>query len=104
MLTNRLKKYLHVIVHRDQSYCIPDRSIMDNLFLLRDMIDFNRSNNFNVGVLSLDQEKAFDQVDHKYLFTVLKQFGFGENFILYIKLLYFNAFVMVKAGGGWVHL
>ncbi len=30
VFANRLKKYLHVIVHRDQSYCIPDRSIMDN--------------------------------------------------------------------------
>lgn len=100
VLANRLKKYLHVLVHRDQSYCIPDRSIMDNLFLLRDVIDFNQSNRFDLGVLSLDQEKAFDQVDHKYLFTVLKEFGFGENFISYIKLLYSDAFVMVKAGGG----
>lgn len=64
------------------------------------MIDFNRSKNFNSGVLSLDQEKAFDQVDHMYLFTVLKQLGFGENFISYIKLLHSNVFVMVKAGGG----
>ncbi len=31
---------------------------------------------------------------------MLKQFGFGKNFISYIKLLYSNAFVMVKAGGG----
>ncbi len=31
-LSNRLKNYLELIVHKDQSYCVPKRSIMDNLF------------------------------------------------------------------------
>ena len=39
VLANRLKKVLDQIIHRDQSYCVPDRSIMDNLFLMRDLID-----------------------------------------------------------------
>ena len=34
VLANRLKEYLDILVHRDQSYCVPDRSIMDNLFLV----------------------------------------------------------------------
>ena len=35
----RLKKVLDGIIHRDQWYCFPDRSIMDNLFLMRDLFD-----------------------------------------------------------------
>lgn len=99
-LANRLKYVLELLVHRDQMYCIPNRSIMDNLFLLRDVIDFNQFNNVDLGVLSLDQEKASDRVNHKYLFEVLKNFGFGKNFISYIQLLYSEVFVIVKAGGG----
>lgn len=59
-LTKRLKLYISTIIHVDQSYCIPKRTIFDNLFLVRDLISFARDNNLNVGFLSLDQEKAFD--------------------------------------------
>lgn len=52
------------------------------------------------GLVSLDQEKAFDRVDHGYLFSVLSVFGFGENFISGVKLLYTGASCMVKVGGG----
>lgn len=37
---------------------------MITLFLIRDEIDFNQLINSNIGILSLDQEKAFDSVDH----------------------------------------
>ncbi len=44
--------------------------------------------NMNVGLVSLDQEKAFDRVDHDYLFNVLKVFGFGDKFVKLIIIIY----------------
>ncbi len=99
-LSNRLKHYLELIVHKDQSYCVPKRSIMDNLFLIRDVLDICKVFNMNVGLVSLDQEKAFDRVDHDYLFNVLKVFGVGDKFVKLIQLLYTDAACMVKVGGG----
>lgn len=99
-LANRLKKYVHTIVHKDQTYCIPNRSIMDNLFLVRDILDICKTFNLGVGLVALDQEKAFDRVDHSYLFNLLKVFGFGESFLNWIQLLYAGASCMVKVGGG----
>ncbi len=60
-LTNRLNKVLYTIIHTDQSYCIKDRCISDNLHLVHDVIDYAFKNNIDMGLLSLDQEKAFDR-------------------------------------------
>ena len=80
-LANRLKSHLEGLVKLDQTYCVPGRSIKDNLFLIRDMLDVSKVFGLDFGLLSIDQEKAFDQVDHGYLFKMLNAFGLGEGFI-----------------------
>uniref|UniRef100_A0A671WHQ0 Reverse transcriptase domain-containing protein n=1 Tax=Sparus aurata TaxID=8175 RepID=A0A671WHQ0_SPAAU len=99
-LSNRLKDALDRIVHRNQTYCVPDRTIMDNIFLVRDVIDVCNSYNVNLGIVSLDQEKAFDRVDHSFLFYALRAFGFGDSFLEWVGLLYRGAQCMVKMGAG----
>ena len=49
-----------------------------------------------LGLMIIDQAKAFDRVDHQYLFSALKGMGFGEKFISYVKLLYSDTYCMVK--------
>ena len=57
-----------------------------------------RSHNVNFGIVSLDQEKAFDRVDHSYLFSALWAFGIGDGFLAWIGVLYSGAQCMVKMG------
>ena len=38
-------------------------------------------------LVTMDIEKAFDSLDHDFLLFALKKFGFGENFIYWIKVL-----------------
>ena len=87
-LSKRLESVLEQIIHPDQSCGVPNRSIIDNCHLIRDIINYADLKNVNGILLSLDQEKAFDKVSHIYLFETLKAFGFGENFISWIKVLY----------------
>ena len=37
VLSNRLKIISEMLISADQSYCVPDRSVLDNLFLMRDV-------------------------------------------------------------------
>ncbi len=99
-LSNRLKPFLECMVNEYQTYCIPNRTIMDNLFLVRDIIDIASLNGENLGIFAIDQEKAFDRVSHFYLFKTLEAFGVGQSFISWIKMLYNDASAMLKVGGG----
>ena len=71
---------------------------MDNLFLMRDLVDVNCT--VLTRVFSLEQEKAFDRVDHGFLFGTLRAFGFGGGFLSLLGLLYTDACCLVKVGGG----
>ncbi len=37
-LANRLAKIIDQVVHPDQTYCVPGRSIFDNITLIRDIL------------------------------------------------------------------
>lgn len=84
----RLRKVVNTIVHPNQTCAIPGRSVTQNLHLVRDLLDYCKERNINACLLTLDQAKAFDRVDHNYLFSILKAFGFGPDIITWVQLLY----------------
>ena len=51
------------------------------------------------ALIFLDQGKAFDRVDHKFLFKTLEAFVLGKNFINWGKVLYRDIQSMVKVNG-----
>ncbi|CAM2118653.1 unnamed protein product [Caretta caretta] len=69
------------VVHSDQIYTIPGQTIFDNLYLVRDLLELGRRDGLSFALLFLDQEKAFDRVDHGYLLGTLWAFSFGSQFM-----------------------
>ncbi|CAM2106123.1 unnamed protein product [Caretta caretta] len=84
------------VIHPDQTYTVPGRSIFDNLFLVRDLLELGRRDGLSFALLSLDQEKAFDRVDHGYLLSTLQAFGFGPQFVSFLRVLYAPAECLVR--------
>ena len=99
LLANRLKECIGSVVAEDQTYCVPGRSIHDNVSLIRDIIDYANENGVPLAVINLDQKKAFDNVDRGYLFDTMRAMGFGDRFLDYIKILYSGSESLVKICG-----
>ncbi|CAM2119820.1 unnamed protein product [Caretta caretta] len=84
------------VIHPDQTYTVPGLSIFDNLFLVRDVLELRRRDGLSFALLSLDQEKAFDRVDHGYLLGTLQAFGFGPQFVGFLRVLYASVECLVR--------
>ncbi|CAM2102542.1 unnamed protein product [Caretta caretta] len=84
------------VIHPDQTYTVPGHSIFDNLFLVRDPLELGRRDSLSFALLSLDQEKAFDRVDHGYLLSTLQAFGFGPQFVSFLQVLYASVERLVR--------
>ena len=76
------------LINVDQTPAVIGRSIHDNIHLLRNIIDYSNQKVLKCIILSLDQAKAFDRVSHDYMFQVLRNYGFGEDLLKWVKLLY----------------
>lgn len=99
ILANRLKDFLPKIIETNQAYAVKGTDITDTINNVRDMISYMEAEKKSGYVISLDLEKAFDRVEHEFLFDILKKIGFGENFIKWIKVLYKGAMSKIKCNG-----
>ena len=97
-LANRLKTVLPTIIHKTQT-AVDGRKIDYTIHMLRDLIQLAENENLAAGFVFLDQEKAFDRVDHDFLFAVMKKFKFGNIFIKWLKQLYKNATTTILING-----
>ena len=79
--------------------CIPGRHITKNLHILQDLIDKINRDDEQAAIIFLDQEKAFDRMSHTFIIKTLRHFGFGENFIDWIKIIYNDCTARVKING-----
>ena len=94
----RLEKVLPRIISTDQTGLILNRHSSSNLRRLLN-IAYSPSASVPEMVISLDAEKAFDRVEWRYLFSVLKQFGFDNAFISWVQLLYAQPLAAVVTNG-----
>lgn len=88
IFANRLKEGLDQIISESQSGFMKGRSIHNNIRLVLDILDYHEWIEDDGYILFLDFKKAFDTIEHKFIFDSLSKYGFGNNFISLIKMLY----------------
>jgi len=88
LLANRVSKILPKILIDTQVAYVPGRSVHDNLRMFEFFNEYCKKQNVDAVLISLDAAKAFDSVDHKYMFETLRRYGFSEEFIDTVRMLY----------------
>ena len=52
-----------------------------------DVLEYMKTSELPGYLITIDIEKAFDSVDHTFLVAVLKKFGFGDDFIRWVRII-----------------
>ena len=95
----RLSKVLTNIVSDDQTCGVPGRTILNNVFILRDLVVICKLKNIPAAIISIEQMKAFDRVICSFIYKTLRAFGFKDTFVRWIQLLYSGAKSIVEVNG-----
>lgn len=92
-------KFYHQLLKKTKLVLCLIGPFFENLALFRDVLDHINTTNETSILISLDQEKAFDRVDHAFLCGTLEHFGFGPSFSQWISTLYHGASTKIIANG-----
>ena len=95
----KVGKCLNEIIHGSQMGYVPGRDINFNNRLMRTAMGYCKENKLDFTITSLDAQKAYDSVSHKYLGEVLKAYNFPQTFINIVDLLHSNLEAVVQING-----
>ena len=102
ILANRLRNEMLKIIGADQYCGIPNRSIHNAHDILHNIWEIELKKRQNkLMYLLIDQQKAFDRLDHSYLLKILKANNLPRKFINWVELMYKNVTSKVEVNGAY---
>ena len=89
-LAIRIKEFLPQLVDCDQTAYVKGRNIGESISLIDDLLEYAEKESLDGLIFAADIEKAFDSIEHNFFLATLTKYGFGSNFIQWIKTLFSN--------------
>ncbi|RVW60908.1 Endonuclease MutS2 [Vitis vinifera] len=81
VLANRLKKVVGKVVSTSQNAFVKGRQILDASLIANEVIDTWQKQKEKGIICKLDIEKAYDNINWKFLVKVLQKMGFGSKWV-----------------------
>ena len=79
-----MKKVIHSLISYNQTAYVKGRYIGESVRLIDDLFKYAENENIDGILFAADIEKAFDSVDHNFIYVSLKKFEFGKDFVQWI--------------------
>ena len=67
--------------------------------MIRDLIELANKKDDRAAFIFLDQKKAFDRINHKFMFKAMEAFGIGETFVNWVRTIYSNPTSILHING-----
>ena len=99
VLATQLALHACNLLDPDQMEFVPTRSIFNPIRLAETMCAYADFMEENSAIIALDQEKAYDKIDHEYLIDMLKTFCLPDLFVNTIKSIYLHTSTSVAING-----
>lgn len=98
-LSIQLASHIRSLIHQDQTGFIPKCSIFNPIRLSQTLCAYTDYMEEDSAIIALDQEKAYNKIDHHYLVRTLIKFNLLVKFINTVQSLYQNAETSVIING-----
>ena len=99
IITNQLCPWLVDLLQMSQQCSVQGNIVLEAIAAVRETVAHAETTNNALCILSLDFKTAFDNIAHSYLFTLLKTYGFSEEFQQCIKSMYKGTTSSVQING-----
>ena len=99
VLLHRMKASIERLLREEQAGFRSGRSCVDQIFVLRTIIEQSLEWNSPLYINFIDFEKAFDSVHHATLWNILRSYGFPSKVINILSSMYANNRCCVRHGG-----
>ncbi len=96
IIKGRLYQQLDENQSREQAGFRKDHSTVDQIFILNQLVEKSKEYNIEMHFLFLDFQKAFDMVEHKYLWKAMENQGVDKKIISIISSMYNEAEARVR--------
>ncbi len=90
VVKNRIYNQLDMNQGREQAGFKKNFSTLDNIFALNQIMEKTIEYNMKIKLMFIDFKKAFNCVDHEYLWGTLQKQGISEYWIRVIRKIYNN--------------
>ena len=90
VFSTRIKGVLPYLISSNQTAYVKNRFISDSGRLISDILEIAKKLAVEGFLVIRDIEKALDSVNHCFLLQILQKFGFGIDFVSWIKTILKN--------------
>ena len=87
-LATRLKETVPKLISFQQTAYVKNRFIDEEGRLISDILEISESLNLKGYIVTADIEKAFDSLSYSFLLACLKKYGYGNDLVKCIEMLF----------------